>query len=68
MQEQKHSLHSIGEMVERHYKEFQAFAAKAEAKTDTALKWWEKTHWSALIGAGLMVAAMAFGGWLAGLV
>ena len=56
---------SIAEMVERHYKEFQAFAEKAEAKTDKTLKWWERADGSALIGLGLLAAAVAFGGWLA---
>ena len=55
-----------GEMVERHYKEFQAFAAIGpKHKTDKALKWWEKGQWSALIGVGLLAAAVALGGWLA---
>ena len=65
MSETKHTIRSVGETVERHYKDFKAFAARAEAKTDKALKWWEKSHWSALIGLGLLGAAMAFGGWLA---
>ena len=68
MTETKHTIHSVGETVERHYKEFRAFAAKAEAKTDEALVWWRKSHWSALIGAGLLIGAAAFGGWLARLV
>ena len=63
-----HTLHSVGETVERHYAEFKAFAAKAEAKTDKALRWWQESHWSALIGAGLLVGAVAFGGWLSRLV
>ena len=68
MPETKHTIHSIGETVERHYKEFKAFAARAETKTDKALKWWQKSHWSALIGITLLLGAVAFGGWLARLV
>ena len=63
-----HTIHSVGETVERHYSEFRAFTAKAEAKTDHALKWWQKSHWSALIGITLLFIAAAFGGWLARLV
>ena len=63
--EKQHTIDHIAEMVERHYKEFQAFAEKAEHKTDKALKWWEKGQWSALIGVGLLAAAVALGGWLA---
>ena len=61
MTESKHTLHSIGETVERHYKEFRAFSAKTEAKTDEGLVWWRKSHWSALIGLGLLIAAMLIG-------
>ena len=56
-----HTIHSVGETVERHYKDFKAFAAKAEAKTDEALVWWRKSHWSALIGLGLLIVAMVVG-------
>ena len=42
-----HTIHSVGETVTKHYGEFRAFAARAEAKTDHALKWWQKSHWSA---------------------
>ena len=66
--ETRHTIQSVGETVERHYKEFKAFAGQAEAKTDKALRWWEKTHWSALIGITLLFVAAAFGGWLARLV
>ena len=41
---------------------------KAETKTDAALKWWQESHWSALIGAALLIGAVMFGGWLARLV
>ena len=61
MTETKHTIHSVGETVERHYKEFKAFAAKAEAKTDEALRWWETSTFSALIGLGLVIAAMVVG-------
>ena len=64
----KHTIHSVGETVTKHYSEFQAFAAKAETKTDEGLAWWRKSHWSALIGALLLVGAVVFGGWLARLV
>ena len=64
----EHTIHSVGETVERHYKDFRAFAARTENKTDKALKWWEKSHWSALIGALLLIGAAAVGGWLARLV
>ena len=63
-----HTIHSVGETVTKHYGEFRAFAARAEAKTDKALKWWQKSHWSALIGALLLIGAAVFGGWLARLV
>ena len=64
----EHTMHSIGETGKLHLKEFRAFAAKAEAKTDKALRWWEKSHWSALIGFVLLAAAVAFGIWLSRLV
>ena len=57
----EHTIHSIGETATRHLKEFRAFVAKAEAKTDQALKWWRKSHWSALIGLGLLILAMFLG-------
>ena len=52
----------VGETVERHYAEFKAFTAKAEVKTDEALKWWQESHWSALIGAALLIGAVACSG------
>ena len=64
----EHTIHSIGETVTKHHNEFRVFAAMAEARTDKALRWWEKSHWSATIGAVVVLAAMAFGGWLARLV
>ena len=57
----EHTIHSIGETANHHYKEFKAFVAKAEAKTDEGLVWWRKSHWSALIGLGLLIAAMVVG-------
>ena len=57
----KHTIHSVGETVERHYKEFKEFAAKAEIETDEGLVWWRKSHWSALIGLGLLILAMIVG-------
>ena len=65
MSNTQHTIQTVGETVERHYQEFREFAARAEAKTDRALNWWEKTRWSALIGLGLLAAAVAFGAWLA---
>ena len=65
----EHTLHSIGETVERHYKDFRAFAARTENKTDKALKWWEQIP---LVGADRGLAAdrrrWSLGGWLARLV
>ena len=61
MTDSRHTIHSVGETVERHYKEFRAFAAKAEAKTDEGLAWWQKSHWSAAIGLGLLILAMVVG-------
>ena len=61
MPETKHTLDSIGKTGERHYQEFLAFVKKAEAKTDHALQWWRKSHWSALIGLMLLIAAMVVG-------
>ena len=60
----EHTIHSIGETVERHYKEFKAFAKRAETKTDKGLVWWRKSHYSALIGLAMVIAAVAFGAWL----
>ena len=56
-----HTIETVGETVERHYREFRAFAAKAETKTDEGLKWWRRSHWSALIGLGLLILAMVVG-------
>ena len=61
MPEKKHTLHSVGETVTKHYTEFQAFVKRAEAKTDEGLVWWRKSHWSALIGLGLLILAMVVG-------
>ena len=61
----EHTLHSIGETGKHHLKEFRAFAAKAEARTDEALKWWQKSHYSVVIGVVVVIGAVAFGGWLA---
>ena len=60
MAKMEHTLHSVGETVERHYKEFRAFAGKAESKADEGLEWWKQSHWSALIG--LVLAARRDGG------
>ena len=57
----KHTIHSIGETVTKHYAEFKAFAMRAEAMTDEGLAWWRKSHWSALIGLGLLILAMVIG-------
>ena len=61
MAETKHTLHSVGETVTNHYGEFQAFVRRAETKTDEGLAWWKKSHWSALIGLGLLILAMVVG-------
>ena len=68
MSETKHTIHSVGDTVTKHYREFREFAAKTEARTDRALKWWQKSHWSALIGAVVVGLAVAFGAWLGRLV
>ena len=57
----KHSLHSVGEAVNKHYAEFKAFAKRAETKTDEGLVWWRKSYYSALIGVGLVIGAMVVG-------
>ena len=41
--------------------ELEAKIDKAEARTDEGLLWWRKSHWSALIGLGLLIAAMVVG-------
>ena len=61
MAETHHTNQTIGETVTKHYKEWRLFVAMAEAKTDKALYWWQQTHWSALIGLGLLIAAMIVG-------
>ena len=61
MTDARHTIHTVGETVERHYKEFREFAAKAETETDWALMWWQERHWSALIGLGLLILAMFLG-------
>ena len=61
MAKMEHTLHSVGETVERHFREFRAFAGKAESKADEGLEWWKKSHWSALIGLVLLLAAMVVG-------
>ena len=59
--EVKHTIHTVGEAVNKHYADFKAFAKRAEAKTDEGLVWWRKSHWSALIGLVLLLAAMVVG-------
>ena len=61
MTETKHTIHSVGETVTKHYGEFRAFARRAETQTDEGLVWWRKSHWSALIGLGLLILAMVVG-------
>ena len=54
----EHTIHSIGETTTKHYAEFKAFLRHPETKTDEGLAWWRKSHWSALIGLMLLIAAM----------
>ena len=72
MRKTKYTTQSVGEKVTKHYAEFVAFVKRAEAKaetnTDEALKWWQKSNWSALIGAVVVALAVAFGAWLGRLV
>ena len=60
----KHTIHSVGETVNKHYAEFKAFAKRAEAKTDEGLVWWRKSHWSAAIGLLLFIIAFSLGRFL----
>ena len=67
MSETKHARHtvdSVGERLQLFHAEFSSFAKRAEAKTDEGLVWWRKSHWSALIGLVVVIAAVAFGAWL----
>ena len=57
----EHTIHSIGERLKAFHGDFAAFAAKADAKTDEGLVWWRKSHYSALIGVGLLILAMFVG-------
>ena len=56
-----HTIHSIGERLKVFHSEFAGFAQRAEAKTDEGLVWWRKSHYSALIGVGLLILAMFVG-------
>ena len=57
----EHTIHSVGEKLNSFHAEFKAFAKRAETKTDEGLAWWRKSHWSALIGLMLLIAAMVVG-------
>ena len=66
MSDTKHTIHSIGEKLNSFHGEFKALgevlgAKRAETKTDEGLAWWRKSHWSALIGLMLLIAAMVVG-------
>ena len=57
----KHTNKTIGEELKNFHAESKAFMKRAESKTDEGLEWWRKSHWSALIGLGLLILAMFVG-------
>ena len=61
MTDSQYGLNSIGKRLETFHGDFKAFAKRAETKTDEGLVWWRKSHWSALIGLGLLILAMVVG-------
>ena len=56
-----HTIHSVGEELKSLHDESKAFMKRAETKADEGLVWWRTSHWSALIGLGLLIAAMVVG-------
>ena len=61
MSKMEHTTQSVGEELKRFHDETKAFISRAETKTDEGLVWWRKSHWSALIGLGLLILAMIVG-------
>ena len=57
----KHTIHSVGEAVNKHYAEFKSFAKRAEAKTDEGLVVVAQVALLGAIGVGLLILAMFVG-------